>query len=392
MLAWLIARKDLSLRIRDKSVIIIGVVAPLVLAFIFNAVFGSAFSDAGVVVTIPVGVVDEDGGNVAAAFGDVVASLENEGLLEVTRYGSPDEARAAVEDGEVSAAYVLPAGLSQQANAGDGGAIQVIGDVDSPTAVAIASAIADRFTVGVEAISVAIGAGIGTGVITPADIPSVLADAGAITAPAEVRDITAETRQLDSATYFVAGLSVFFMFFIAGLGTTSMLEERTGGTLGRLLAAPLRARTVLLGKALASIVLAFGSMAVLMVASTLIMGADWGPPIGALAMIGAAVLAAVSIMSVVGSAVKSAEQAGNLQSIVGVAFAMLGGTFVPISQDGGWLARLSLATPNAWFLRGLADMSGGSVAEGLPAIGVLLGMAALFLVVGLPLVGRTVKP
>ena len=38
-----IAAKDLRLRIRDRSVLIIAFLAPLVLALIFNVVFGSAF-------------------------------------------------------------------------------------------------------------------------------------------------------------------------------------------------------------------------------------------------------------------------------------------------------------------------------------------------------------
>ena len=40
--AVLIARKDLRLRIRDRSAFIIGIIAPLGLAFIFNLILGDS--------------------------------------------------------------------------------------------------------------------------------------------------------------------------------------------------------------------------------------------------------------------------------------------------------------------------------------------------------------
>lgn len=390
-LAWEIAKKDLRLRVRDRSVFILGLVAPLTLAFIFNAVLGGAFQETGSVVTIPVGLVDLDRASVGQAFGSLLDQLEEDGLLVVERFDTEEVGRAAVDDGEVRALYVVPQGLSALANNGEGGTIDVIGHVDAPTAAAVAAAIADRFALGVETISVAVATGLSAGVLTPTDIPAVVANPDLAAASVVVTDITAATRQLNSSTYFVAGLAVYFMFFIAGLGTTSMLEERREGTLARLLAAPLPARSVLIGKGLASLVLGLAAMTVLIIASTLIMGAEWGPPAGVALLVGAAVVAAVAIMSVVGGFARTAEQSGNLQSIVGTAFAMLGGTFVPIAQTGGWLSKLSLATPNAWFLRGLADLSTGSVAEALPAAGVLLGMAAVVAVLGIPLMGRMVK-
>jgi ABC-2 type transport system permease protein len=390
-LAWEIAKKDLRLRVRDRSVFILGLVAPLTLAFIFNAVLGGAFQETGSVVTIPVGLVDLDRARIGTAFGSLLDQLEEDGLLVVERFDSEESGRSAVEDGSVRAVYVIPPGLSELAGTGQGGTIDVIGHVDAPTAAAVAAAIADRFALGVETVSVAVATGLSVGVLTPAEIPSVVSDPDLAAPAVEVEDITAATRQLNSSTYFVAGLAVYFMFFIAGLGTTSMLEERREGTLARLLAAPLPARSVLIGKGLASLVLGLAAMTVLVIASTLIMGAEWGPPAGVALLVGASVLSAVAIMSVVGGFARTAEQSGNLQSIVGTAFAMLGGTFVPIAQTGGWLSRLSLATPNAWFLRGLADLSTGSVAEALPAAGVLVGMALVVAGLGIPLMGRMVK-
>lgn len=387
---WNIAMKDLSLRLRDRSVFIIGLIAPLALAVIFNVVFGGSLNDVGEEITFDMGVVNEDPGPVGAAFEDVLATLVDDGLIQLENYDDPDTVRVAVEDGSVGAAFIVPAGLSDSILGGTNGGIAVVGNIDAPTTIDVAEAIARQFSAGVQRANLSAVTALQSGAISRADVQQAAAEAGAMPPLVELGPVQTEVRQLDSATYFVAALSVFFMFFIAGLSVTDMLEERREGTLARLLVAPIHRSSIVLGKSLTSIIIGVVSLTVLVVASTFLMGADWGPPLGVTMLIWAAVLAIVAIMSAVGSLARSPEQAGNLQSIVAVTFAMLGGTFVPIQDDGGIVARLQYATPNAWFLRGLAEMASGDVGAAVPAALVLLGMAVLATAVALPLVNKVV--
>ncbi len=57
------------------------------------------------------------------------------------------------------------------------------------------------------------------------------------------------------------------------------------------------------------------------------------------------------------------------------------------------MARVALITPHAWFLRGLGEMAGtgGTVADALPAAGVLLLMAAITGGIGLARSSRLVS-
>jgi ABC-2 type transport system permease protein len=66
--------------------------------------------------------------------------------------------------------------------------------------------------------------------------------------------------------------------------------------------------------------------------------------------------------------------------MVALVFGMLGGTFFPVAQAGRVLAALSLATPQAWFLRGIDDLT-GSAGPGAVA-GPVAAMLALALVTG----------
>jgi len=80
------------------------------------------------------------------------------------------------------------------------------------------------------------------------------------------------------------------------------------------------------------------------------------------------VLAALGIMAVIATVAKTPEQASNWQAIVAVVLGMLGGTFFPVSQAPGFLSRLSLLTPHAWFMRGLGDLAdGGGMGDAWPA-------------------------
>jgi len=63
---------------------------------------------------------------------------------------------------------------------------------------------------------------------------------------------------------------------------------------------------------------------------------------------------------------------------VAVVLGMLGGSFFPVYQAGGWLQAVSLATPHAWFLRGLSDLAGGaSAGAALAPAAMILAIAAI---------------
>lgn len=389
--AWIIARKDLALRLRDRSVIIIGLIAPLALAFIFNLVFGGSFNDVGENIEFQYGVVDEDGGPIGAAFIEVMEGLATEGLVELTSYPSAAAGRDAADRGEVDASFLLPVSMSADVMAGRDATLEVTGNVDAPTATDVAGSIAERFAAGLRSANTAAVTALTAGVIGPDDLAAAAEQASRLPPPVVLGPVSTEVRQLDAATYFVAGLSIFFMFFVAGLGVTSMLEERRDGTLARLLAAPIGRSSILGGKSLTSVLIGLVSMTVLVIASRFLMGATWGEPLGVALLVGSAVLAVVAIMSLAGGAAKTAEQAANLQSIVAVSAAMLGGTFVPIGDPNSFLGRLSFITPNAWFIRGLGDLAGGSVSDVLPATGVLLAMALVFGAASLVVVRKVVE-
>lgn len=383
-----IAAKDLRQRVRDRSAILLAIVVPLALAAIFSLLFGPASTPR----PFEYAVVDQDGGPIVAAFTDEVLDfLESEEIVSVEAL-SEEEARQAVSDGDLDAAFVFPAGFSEAVQSDRPAEVEVVGSADSPTGTDVARSIARSFVADLDAARVAVAAvAHQQSGASEEELSAIAEQVATAPPPIALRDVSASAKVLDTKTYFAAGMAVFFLLFTVQFGVSSLLEERSDGTLARLLAAPVRRTSILVGKLLTSIVLGVVSLTVLVVGTTLLLGATWGDPLGVALLILAGVLAGTGITSLVASFARTPEQAGSWQAVVAVTLGLLGGAFFPIQQSGSFMATASLVTPHAWFLRGLGSLVGeGGVVDVLPAVAALLCFAVVTGAVAMTRIGRVV--
>ena len=367
---WLICLKDLRARLRDRSALLIGVVVPLGLAFIFNSIF-SGISGASNIISL--GVVNADHGPASQQFtSQVLPAVGRSGLITIHTEPSLARARALAANGTLAAVIVIPAGFSARVQADRPASMQVIGNVDAPISAEVARSIADSYAADLNRARLSVATAAGTTPLSPARIQALAAQAAAASAPVAVTDVSAQTRELNQKSFFAAGMAVFFLFFTVQFGVTSLLEERNDGTLARLLAAPISRASILGAKLLTSFLLGVISMAVLVAATTLLFGATWGNPVGVAVLIVTAILAATGIMALIATLARNAEQAANWQSVVAVILGLIGGTFFPVSQAPGILSSITFVAPQAWFLRGLGDLRGGGVSVvWVPALAML---------------------
>lgn len=370
--ALTILAKDLRLRLRDRSVLLFAFVVPLALTFVFSLVFPDETID-----TFDVGVVDRDGGEVAAGFtGGVVPGLVQAEVVEAETFASVDAARQAIEDEQIAAAWVIPEGFSDRVTAGEPADLEVLVNPDRGIAAAVSRGVAESYASQIErtSLAVAVASTAQGGEPDPATLSAITAQAPGGTV--QLDELIAPNRQLSASSYLAAGMAVFFLFFTVTFGVTGELEERDQGTLPRLLSAPIGLAAVHLGKALGAFLLGVVSMAVLAVASATLLDAAWGDPVGVAVLVVGGVIAAIGVMLLVGSFAHTAEQASNLQSIVALTFGLAGGVFFPVGT--GLLGTLSLASPHGWFLRGLGDLAGASSWTAvLPATGALVAFGVV---------------
>jgi ABC-2 type transport system permease protein len=388
--ALVIAAKDLRQKIRDRSVLLMAVLAPLGLAFLFSTMIPNQDT-----FHATYAVVDLDGGQVARGLVDgPLAGLATAGVATLVPTAGEAEARAAVSAGDVAAAIVIPAGFTAAVQAGRPAQLLVIGG-PSTLPAEVARSVLVGFGSQVTAVQVAVGTAIALSGASPdpALVAELAAAAVAAPAPIEVSAGATADRTASSKTYYGASMAVMFVFFAAQFGVLSLLAERRNGTLARMLAAPIAPATILVGKVLVSMVVASISMAVIVLATTLLMGADWGDPLAVAALVFAVALAASGIATLIVGFARTEEQASNFIAVVALTLAVFGGSFFPMSQAPEGMAALSFITPHAWFLRGINDLAaGGGIAVVVPSLAVLAAVGLATGGIGLLRARRVVAP
>ena len=364
-----IAEKDLRQRIRDRTALLVGVLLPFALASILALTLGGAAEGD---LDLEIGLVDLDGGAVADRFEQTLRAAD---VGTVHPLGDRDVAERRAEEGSLDAAFVLPVGLSARSTSGGGGSIVVIGSPDSDLGPLVATSIARSFAARLDGIAIAVA----TASETPEDGPAI-ADAAAQLSPAASLDISVTADEgVTPSTFTAIGMAVFFLFFTVEFGIRSVIEEREQGTLARLLAAPIRPASVLIGKGLASFVVGVLSTGLLVVSTTLLLDASWGPLVGVALLVVTGVVTAVAVTSFVATFATTSTQAGNYASIVAVVGGLLGGTFFPISQAPGLLASARFLSPQGWLMEGFTELAtGGGLVGAFPALAGTLVIGVAF--------------
>lgn len=380
--ARLVAALDLKRRLRDRSVLIQVILAPVALALIIGGAFGGGTSG----IEAEIWLADADGSDTSAAIVTSIAEgSEDGGVVFVAKTGLDGaDAERAVDADEADAVVVIPTGFTDAVQAGAATEVVAIGDAGDDVAAGIARSVAASIANAAETQRLAVAT-----TLTAAGaqgVPVDAADAATLAAEAPpaitVRDSRFENT-FSMMAFFAPGMAMIFLFFVLGAAARSLLTERREGTLPRMLAGPTSATGVLLGKA--SGVLSLGMTSLLMVwgITSLAFGVDWGDPLGVLLVITGAVVAIGGISLVITGLARTESQSEALTIVFALVLSVLGGSFVYTSE--GFLAEVRRFTPNGQALMAFTELSAGeaSALDVLPAVGILLAIGVGTATVGL---------
>jgi ABC-2 type transport system permease protein len=367
-----IAGKDLRLRLRDRSALILGFVAPLVIAALMSFAFRATET-----FHTTVGVVDTDRGELAQAFDRMLASPELSGMLTVRQVASQEQARQQVDDGTLGAAFVLPDGFTAAAHGGAAVPVTVLASVNRTVDAQVCRSLAESFTAQLNADRLSVAAALAAGA-PPQRAAQLAAASAALRLPEQIRPTPAGSRPLATINYYGPAMGIFFMLFAIGFGARGWFAEQQAGTLDRIAAAPVRPAAVLAGKSLSTFCYGVASLTTMAVVTSVAFHADWGPPLGVAALIGAMGVALVALTALVTAGARTERQADGLASVITFALVLLGGNFVFLAVAPALLRRLALLTPNGWALRGFTDLAtgAGAGAAGVPVLAILAFAAA----------------
>jgi ABC-2 type transport system permease protein len=186
--------------------------------------------------------------------------------------------------------------------------------------------------------------------------------------------------------YMAPGMALMFLMFTVSNGGRTILMEQVRGTLPRLLVSPTRSAQILIGKLVGIYLTGVLQMLILIVASSVIFGIQWGDPLAVLVLVLAAVFGATGWGMLLTSVVRTPGQVSSIGTAIMLIFGILGGSFIQVSIMPGWYQWLAKITPNAWGLDGFTSLAMGgrlvdlgSVLLGLLVMGVVLGTIAILL-------------
>jgi ABC-2 type transport system permease protein len=150
------------------------------------------------------------------------------------------------------------------------------------------------------------------------------------------------------------------------------------------MAAPVSTAQAVGGQALGRLAIAAFQGAYIMAATSLLFGVQWGNlALAVLVMVVFALVAAGAAM-VLGSVLDNDAAASGVGVGLGMVLAALGGAMYPLVLFPDTLRKIAHITPHAWASDALSEIQRhhGTLVDILPQLGVLLGFAAVLLVVG----------
>ena len=379
---WL-ALNHLKVLSKDKTAYLLLLALPLALTLITGIAFGGG-SSSGEVRILNLAVVDYDQSDISLY---LASSLHTQAtsVHELTE----DRARELVENRDIPAAVIIPAGF--QKNIQDGLPVEVKvlrADLQESPRIVEQLVSTQLFQLRSNAAAARLGQDISQ--VSWAELFQRAADKWTPAPPVEV---IMEQVMISSDNQIPMGneqsspgyVVMFGMMTIIAAGSTNLVQERQNGTLARLLAAPLSRFQLLTGKTLGFMASGMFQMLIMILAGHYIFGVNWGQSLAAVILLVAALsFAATGFGLMLASLCRTHAQAESLGVLSVIVMSMLGGTWWPVEVLPSFMQTLSKLVPSGWAMQGFTDLilRGGNLQEVLLPLLVLTGFGAVFLTVG----------
>jgi len=370
-----LAVAELKRVMRDRTSLFFMIVFPILVILLVGVTTASSK-------TIRVGLVP---GQSAILATQLVQDLAADPAMTTRQFATRAEGVGALRRGEVEAVVVIPMTLDADLRSGRAVQVPVLvsGSFDTSQAVvtAVASVVA-RNGAAVQAATFAT-------TLSGRDFAENVAAARSLQRQTPVVPVRTEVVNRKS-DFLPTGYSrsaptmlVLFVFLNALAGGAAMIQTRKFGIFSRALAAPIRARDLILGEALCYFALALAQALLIVVVGAVMFGVSWGDPLAAAALVGMWALVGTGAGMVSGTIFRTPEQASAIGPAVGIAFAMLGGCMWPLEVVPSSVRLAGHATPHAWAVDAWATLlsRGGGLADIAGYLAILAAYAVVLLAI-----------
>ncbi len=351
---WTIARLELTLALRDREAVIWSLLAPIAMAAIFGAMFGSEDAPKPTRVTV-------EGGANPPVVAEAVEALLRERNFEIGERGIrvqlPDSVLDRVRDGRATTARIVKRD-------------------DSDTRVMSVSA-AVR-----EAMYVVAFRAEELRALPPEQTPDAIVQRkGPLTVVASTLGVVPKVAVGKERT-LPQMLVMFIMFQLTTFFMLLWVDDLRTGKMKRITMSPTRTRDILFGNVVARMVWAAFQVAIILGVGSLVLNVrlDVAPAPFAV-VLAAYMLAATAVGLLLGTCFKTTEKANAIGVITGLVMAALGGCWWPLEIVPGTMRMVALVLPTGQAMDAIGELTalGPNAPFPLRNVVVLLAMAAILL-------------
>lgn len=352
-----VVRKELQQATRDRRMLFLLLVAPLIQIVVFGYAANLSFEHADTV------VVDEDHTAESRAFVD---GLRAEGTFKVTSLPSVAEAEARVRDGAAQIAVVLPRGFGRDVAAGAATSVQALLDGSDPSRGLQAGYAFEAYAATRSAL------GRSPGAASLASVPRLVLVPRLLYNPA-----------LKGRIFMVPGTAASILIIVTTIVTAmGFAREREMGTLEQLLVTPIDPLVLMIGKIIPYACFGLVDASFILVVGNLLFGV---PLRGALVVAFVGVL--FYLVTTLGTGLVISTLARTQQQALMAGFffllpaILLSGFMTPVDAMPAWIRPVTYVNPMRWFLEVWRTvlLRGGGLSDVLAPLSALAGLATFLM-------------
>lgn len=394
---FIIALKDIKIRLFDRKGFVMMLLMPIILTAILGSALSGVFGENGSIPKTTVGIVVSSPDDLLTDqfIHDVLQGDELKESLTVKQIDSKERLQEEVEQQRVDVGLFLPAGWGEGLANGDVHDLTIYHDPKKEIQSKIIQTITTSFVEKATSVSIATGVlteELATAVpasnqkINIADISMQIADELTKIASSKVDAVTAEKdgkEPISGMQYYAAAMAAMFLLFNITIGAKSIIQERKTETLARLMSSPIRYSSIIFGKFLGTLYYSIIQFFIFVLTTHFLFDVNWGNNLLQIVAIGLAYSISVAGFSMIIAGLLTEEKTADSVGGLGIQIlALLGGSMVPLTAFPEGLQRLANIAPNKWALNSFLEVMNGTTWNTLAlpiAILILSGLIALIL-------------
>ena len=391
MKSFIIAWKDLKIRLIDRRGFMMMLIMPLLLTAILGSALSNIFDNGGLPKTV-IGYYQVGNDEFADVFQkDVLQSKELKDDVKVKIVNSQEELEDMLKEKKIDVGIVIPNKWSEQVQDGKLKEPKVLIDPSKNIQAKIAESMIRSFSERVQTVAVSTKSVVTELVKSQqGDVAQVAKEvSGSLQAIAttnadNIKRGTIGKKTVAAMQYYAAAMLVMFLLYNITVGAKSVVTEQRTETLARLFSTPTSSFSILFGKFLGTLLFACIQFGIFIAATHFMFHVEWGEDVSQIVVLGISYAICVSGLSMLIAAFIREEKTADVMGGIGIQIlAILGGSMLPIYVFPDTLQTIANVAPNKWALTSFLNiMSGTSWDVLLPVIFSLCSAGIVSVMVG----------